>query len=101
MSTPSTDRAAATQIIDAVVADGWGLLFVRDGEEDVQVSTRDEALEAIFAVDMAHLFVQHQDTDKTGWMWFVLGNDPEEVVADHTVNLSDSIDPVTDGWWGR
>lgn len=99
MSTPSSDRAAATQIIDAVLADGWNLLFVRDGEEDVKVKTRNEALEAIFAVDMAHLFVYHRKTGKTGWIWFVLGNDPEEVVADHTVNLSDSIDPITDKWW--
>lgn len=99
MNTPTTDREAATQIIDGVLAAGWDLLFVRDGEEDVHVNTRDEALDAIFAVDMAHLFVQHEETDNTGWIWFVLGNDPDEVVADHTTNLSPAIDPVTDRWW--
>ena len=99
MNTPTTDREAATEIIDGVLAAGWGLLFVRDGEEDVHVNTRDEALDAIFAVDMAHLFVQHTRTDNTGWIWFVLGNDPDEVVADHTTNLSPAIDPVTDRWW--
>lgn len=99
MNTPTTDREAATQIIDSVLAAGWGLLFVHDGEEDVHVNTRDEALEAIFAVDMAHLFAQHTGTDNTGWIWFVLGNEPDEVVCDHTVNLSNAIDRVTDRWW--
>ena len=101
MSTPSTDRAAATQIIDAVVAAGWNLLHVNDGEEVIKVKTRNEALEAVFAVDMAHVFFQNARTFNVGWIWFVLGNDPEEVAADYTVNRSDAIDPITDKWWGR
>ena len=29
----------------------------------------------------------------------IIKDDPDEVVADHTVNLSDAIDPVTNRWW--
>lgn len=99
MSAPSSDKAAATQIIRGLIHDGWRLDRVYDGGEDIDVTTVTQALDAIFAVDMAHLHVKHRDTGKTGWVWFVLGNDPEEVAADYTVNLSDAIDPITEKWW--
>lgn len=99
MTTPSSDRAAATQIIRGLIHAGWRPDFVYDGEEDIDVVTVTQALDAIFAVDMAHLNVKHPTTGEKGWVWFVLGNSPEEVVADHTVNLSDAIDPITRGWW--
>jgi hypothetical protein len=35
----------------------------------------------------------------TGWLFFVLGNDPEEVLNDHTVNVSHLVDPIIDPWW--
>lgn len=101
MNAPTSDRNAATEIIRGVIHGGWRLDRVFDGEEDIDVTTVTQALDAIFAVDMAHLHVKHPTSGDTGWIWFVLGNDPDEVVADHTVNLSDAIDPVTDGWWGR
>ena len=99
MSTPSTDRAAATAIIRGVINAGWRLDRVNDGDDVIPVTTVTQALDAIFAVDMAHLFVQHPATDAVGWIWFVLGNEPEEVACDHTVNLSPAIDPITDKWW--
>lgn len=99
MSAPTSDRAAARQIITGLVHAGWRLDRVYDGEEDVDVVTVSQALDAVFAVDMAHLHVKHAETGDTGWVYFVLGNDPEEVVCDHTVNLSPAIDPVTEGWW--
>jgi len=98
MAAPSTDRAAATQIIRALIHEGWRPRTVDDGGDDVKVVTVTEALDAIFAVDAAHLHVEHRNGE-WGWVWFVLGNDPEEVAADYTVNLSDAIDPVTDRWW--
>jgi len=98
MGVPSSDRAAATQIIHGLIHEGWRPKIVDDGGEDVPVVTVTEALDAIFAVDAAHLHVQHRN-GTWGWVWFVLGNDPEEVAADYTVNLSDAIDPVTEKWW--
>lgn len=97
-TTPTSDRAAATQIIRGIIHAGWRLQCVADGEEEINVTTVTQALDAIFAVDMAHLYVRHPKTDERGWIWFVLGNDPEEVVCDHTLNLSPAIDPIMDGW---
>ena len=98
MSVPTTDSAAIKQIIDGLTTGGCTLMFVFDGEEEYPVSTRAEAVRHITDVDMAHLHVRLPD-ESTGWVWFVLGNDPEEVAADCTVNLSPYIDPVVDPWW--
>lgn len=100
MSTPNTDRSAISQVIDGLTKAGWTLDRVYNGgDEDEPTPTKDKAMEEILAVDDAFLHVK-RDGD-TGWVRFVMGNDPEEVVCDHTVNLSDAIDPVTDPWWGR
>jgi len=98
MSTPTTDTAAMRQIIRALRASGHTLRFVYDGEDDVPVANETEALEAINAVDQAYLHVTLPDGETTGYVFFVLGNDPEEVACDWTVNLPD-VDRVTESWW--
>lgn len=98
MSNPSTDRAAIGHIIDGLTNDGWTLQMVDDGGEEIPVSTKAEALTAITDVDSAHLFVvRGDDGDDTGWVWFVLGNEPFEVACDYTTNLT-AIDTVTSRW---
>ena len=99
MSAPSSDRGGVTQIIRGLRATGHTLDRVWDGGENVPVVNEKEALDAIFAVDEAYLHVRLPDSEREGWVRFVLGNDPEEVVCDYTVNLSDAIDPITDRWW--
>lgn len=98
MSTPTTDRGALQQVIRALLAAGVTLDRVYDGEEDIPVKNETEALDAIFAVDLAWLHVNLAD-GSTGYLFAVLGNSPEEVVADYTLNLDSVIDPVTSGWW--
>jgi hypothetical protein len=100
MGKPTTDRAAIGHIIDGLIKAGWDLSTVNDGEEIHQTRTKAEAMDTITAVDMAHLFVNRGNSE-SGWVYFVLGNDPEEVVCDHTINLSAAIDPVTDPWWNE
>ena len=56
-------------------------------------------MDAIMAVDDAFLVV-NITPERQGWVRFVLGNAPEEVICDHTVNLSSVIEPLTDSWWG-
>ena len=98
MSTPTTDRGAIEQIIRALRAAGWELDSVDDGDGELQkVATEPAAIEAIMAVDCAHLYVRRAGI--VGWVFFVLGNDPEEVANDYTVTLSDAIDPLTDTWF--
>lgn len=98
MTAPKTDTAAIRQTIRALRAADYVLDYVHDGEEEVKVSNEDEAIEAITAVDNAHLFVTHA-TERPSHVWFVLGNDPEEVVCDYGVSLSHVIDPLTEGWF--
>lgn len=95
---PSNDREAVSLIIDGLTKRGVTLDRVYDGEEDVPTPTKDEALSAIFSVDQAHLHVNLPDGD-TGWIFFVLGNEPIEVVCDCTVNVSPFIDPTVNPWW--
>lgn len=96
MGTPTTDRGGIQQVLRVLTESGHTLDRVYDGE-DVDVSTVKDALEAVTAVDDAYLFVTLPDGERTGWVRFVLGNDPEEVVCDHTVNL-EVVDKLTRSW---
>lgn len=96
MAAPTSDRGGIQQVIRGLRADGWSLDFVDDGEEDVPVTNETEAIEAIMAVDMAHLFVRKGE--ERGHVWFVLGNDPDEVAADYTLTLSATLDPLIERW---
>lgn len=96
MSKPKTDKAAIRQIIRTVRHAGWELVYVSDGEEGVPTRTEREALDAVTARDQAHLVVRKPD--EVGWVFFVLGNDPEEVASDYTINLTEPIEAVTDKW---
>lgn len=97
MTAPSSDTAAIRQIIRALKAADHTLLAVDDGEETIKVSAEQEALDAITAVDCAFLHVTLPDADR-GYVFFVLGNDPEEVAADYTINLEPVLDPLTRSW---
>lgn len=96
MSAPSTDRGALQQVIRAMIARGIVLDRVFDGEEDIPVKNETEALDAIFAVDMSWLHVKVDNT--VGYLFIVLGNDPEEVVADYTINLESSLASIFESW---
>lgn len=102
MGAPTTDRGGIQQTIRALVADGWQLRYVYDGEERVKVTNEPEAIDAITAVDDAALHVARgaKGTPEraTGWVRFVMGNDPDEVVCDYTTNL-ECVDALTNGWY--
>lgn len=107
MSTPKDDKSAIRLIIRAVRAAGWDLECVDDREEEVKVKTEQEALDAITAVDEAFLVLTRLDKQpgslvklKTrGHIFFVLGNDPEEVACDYTTNLESAIGPLVESWF--
>jgi hypothetical protein len=62
-------------------------ISVDDGEETVQLTSpslsprREEALEIITSVDESRLNVMHDG--QAGWLLIILGNEPEELVADY------------------
>lgn len=99
MSAPSSDKAAIRQTIRALRSKGYVLDRVFDGEDDIPVADETEAIAAITAVDDAYLWVaEGTPTGPKGWVRFVMGNEPEEVICDHTIGLSPVLDPLTDGW---
>lgn len=98
MSAPASDRAGITQIVRALDKTGWTPTYVDYGDgESVGTHGVQETVDEVMAVDDAFVIVQRGTGD--GWVRFVMGNDPEEVVADYTLNLEDVIGPITKGWW--
>lgn len=67
--------------------------------EDMLLGSRDakKVMDAAFAGDEAHIFVQPKDGDTVeegrvvseGWVFIVLGNDGWDVISDYTENLED------------
>jgi len=102
MSAPKTDEAGIRQTVRALRNAGYVLVHVEDGGDDpVPVSTEQDAVDAITAVDDAYLVVRPKDADDDmpgSWVRFVLGNDPEEVICDHGVSLSHVLDPLMERW---
>lgn len=98
MAAPTSDEAGIRQVVRALRGAGYVLDRVYDGEEDVNVDTVTEAIEAITAVDEATLYVDHPD-QPSSFVFFVLGNDPDEVVCDHGVSLSPVLDPLMERWY--
>ena len=98
MSKPNNDRAAIRQILSGIMDRGVVLRFVHDGEDKVNADTVAEAVDAVMAVDEATVYVT-LPSGEHAWLWFVLGNDPEEVLCDNTWNLEDFVSPITTPWW--
>lgn len=97
---PSNDRETVTLILEGLAEKGVTPYAVNDGEDFIPTATVSDAVEAVMAVDMATVYVNMPPDDECGtsFLWFVLGNDPVEVVADCGVNLGPFIDPIIDPW---
>lgn len=98
MSKPITGSAAIQQTILALKKADYELDCVFDGEDKINTATETEAMEAIMAVDSAWLIVTHTLQSKSGRVFFVLGNDPEEVICYYTINLEHVIVPLMESW---
>ena len=95
MSAPTSDKAGIRQTIRALKATGWSLTFINDGEEYTKVTGEREAIDLIMNLDDVYLNVAKGN--ERGWVRFVLGNEPDEVVCDYTTNLT-AVDTLTNGW---
>lgn len=94
---PSSDREAITLIMNGLAERDVFPFAVNDGEEMIATGDTAEVLDAVMAVDEAVVWVTLPNGAET-FIFFVLGNDPEEVVCDHGVSLSEYIDPIVDSW---
>lgn len=89
-----TELEVITGVLDAATRAGWEAFEVNNGGGWERVSSRQEALDAITAADLAEVNLKRED--QTTWMFFVLGNEPHEVLADYGVNLSADVEPYID-----
>lgn len=97
MAAPTTDRGGIQQVVRALRAAGWELDSAWDGEESLENPSETAAIDWVMACDQGHIYFKKGDT--LGWVFFVLGNAPYEVVNDYTTNLEDTLGPLFKTWW--
>ena len=105
MGKPKTDRTAIMQVIRALKKAGWNPTKITD-PENVNV-------EGVTPTEIANLITSHYysavlhfkkpeaDNFRTQWVYFVLGNLPEEVVCDYTVGNQEFdtiVTELTESW---
>lgn len=99
---PSNDREAVTLILEGLAKKGYRVTEVMDDtycpDERTAVTEVSEAIELVMGVDEAFVYLLTPDM-LPGYIFFVLGNDPEEVACDYTVNLDPDLSDIVDPWW--
>lgn len=99
---PSNDKEAITLILEGLAAKGYHPYEVADDtwnlSDRTDVTTVDEAVELATGVDEAYVFVTTPENGE-GWIRFILGNHPEEVANDYTVNLDPDLSNIIEPWW--
>lgn len=90
----SNRQKAERQVVANLIAHlgraGFELCAVNDGDETLKVSTPQEAMELIFGVDEAWLYVRKQ-AGKKRWIFLVMGNadDGSEIITDYGYSEGD------------
>ena len=96
---PSNDREAITLILEGLIERGCEIILSIDGErEQLPFTDVTSAVAWVTSCDDGSVWVNTPDGQES-FVYFVLGNDPEEVACDHGVNLSQYIDPIVEPWW--
>ena len=108
MTAPSSDKAAIRQIIRALRKADHVITGGHDGEDFFEVApdVSEDVLidEHLMVCDDSTLHVdlplaEGKATRESSFVYFVLGNDPEEVACDYGVTLEPVLGPLTRGWW--
>lgn len=102
---PRDDVSAVRQTLRTLRAKGWVVtkLEYSDGEfYDGSLLGRRHYMNELLAEVMAveDIFVHVQRGDESGWLYFVFGNDPEEVVCNSTTNVDDDLEDLYRKWVG-
>ena len=102
MAAPSSDKAAIRQVIRALRSAGYTITGGHDGDYFFEVApdvSEDVLINDYLTVCDDSTLHTWKDGEGNSHVYFVLGNDPEEVICDHGVSLSPVLDPLTEGWW--
>lgn len=98
MGAPKNDRSGVVQTFRTLTTAGYTVQVV-DGEgEKFNNLPEHRAVEEVMSCDDGY-FIAFKDGEQIGWVWFVFGNEPEEVICDHSTTLSHVLDPLTEAWW--
>jgi hypothetical protein len=100
---PKSDEEGVRRVYDALVKAGYRI-GVQDGarEEFPPPMSKDDAVSEVMSCDDGFFIVFDDDSteqqDRFGYIYFVYGNEPGEVVCDYTTNLEHVIEPLTKNW---
>lgn len=98
MGAPSSDLAGVKQVYNVLSKAGF-TIETQDCDTGERIKgTKKEIIAEATAGDDGY-FILTKDGKGVGWVFFVYGNSPEEVICDHTTNLSEWLDPLTHSWW--
>jgi hypothetical protein len=98
MAAPRDDRAGVRQTWKALTEAGYTIVVQDGAGEEFAGLDKKQAVAEVMSCDDGYFLVS-KDGEYVGWVWFVYGNSPEEVICDHTTNLSHVLDPLTEKWW--
>lgn len=98
MAAPKNDKAGVKQTWDALNKAGYGIDVIDGAGERFKGLDKKEAVAEVTSCDDGYFVVLDTDGEQVGWVLFVFGNEPEEVICDHTTNLSYVLDPLTEKW---
>ena len=102
MAAPRDDKAGVKQTWQALHDAGYDV-GVQDGagEEFAGLSKKDAVAEVMSCDEGFFVAMPKGETDQSkrdGWVYFVFGNSPEEVINDYTTNLDHVIEPLSKRW---
>jgi hypothetical protein len=75
-----TERGAIQKLVRHAKAHGWSVPSVDDGGEEVPCKSEKDVLDTVFSVDMSRIYFEKEGNVHSALI--VLGNSPDEVVAD-------------------
>lgn len=101
MTAPESDKAGVRQTIRALRKADHVIHRVQDGEGErfyfAPNASEDDIIAEVMSCDDGYLLVTLPN-GSTSHVYFVFGNDPEEVICDHGVSLSPVLDLLTESW---
>lgn len=97
---PSNDREAITLIMDGLREAGVKPTDTWDGYEQEKATTTEQVVAIATNLDEVVVNVNLPGGGESH-LYFVLGNSPEEVVADYGLSLDPYLSPIVDLWWVR
>lgn len=102
MSKPVDEISAVRQVLDELRTTGWKAVYLEypcsSDLTEVWEFSPEQLLDEVTATDDVFVHVMHDEHKDAAWLLFVFGNDPDEVVADYTINLDDVMNPLAERW---